>query len=53
VRDGIIAAGGTCIEEPVHPIQETGKRPTAMLDRTLAYLSLVETLLVIRSTGRC
>ena len=44
VRDGIIAAGGTCIEVPVHPIQETGKRPTAMLDRNLAYLSLVETM---------
>ncbi len=44
VRDGIIAAGGTCIEIPVHPIQETGKRPTASLDRNLAYLSLVESL---------
>lgn len=44
VRDGIVAAGGTCIEVPVHPIQETGKRPTASLDRNLAYLSLVETL---------
>ncbi|MEX0338064.1 MAG: IlvD/Edd family dehydratase [Arenibacterium sp.] len=44
VRDGITSAGGTCIEVPVHPIQETGKRPTAMLDRNLAYLSLVETL---------
>ncbi|MCF2903815.1 dihydroxy-acid dehydratase family protein [Octadecabacter sp. CECT 8868] len=44
VRDGIIASGGTCIEIPVHPIQETGKRPTANLDRNLAYLSLVETL---------
>ncbi|MEX0350117.1 MAG: IlvD/Edd family dehydratase [Paracoccaceae bacterium] len=44
VRDGIIAAGGTPMEIPVHPIQETGKRPTAMLDRNLAYLSLVETL---------
>lgn len=44
VRDGIIAAGGTAIEVPVHPIQETGKRPTASLDRNLAYLSLVETL---------
>ena len=44
VRDGIIAAGGTCIEVPVHPIQETGKRPTANLDRNLSYLSLVETL---------
>ena len=41
VRDGIIAAGGTPIEIPVHPIQETGKRPTANLDRNLAYLSLV------------
>ena len=36
VRDGVIAAGGTVIEIPVHPIQETGKRPTAMLDRHLA-----------------
>ena len=44
VRDGIASAGGTAIEIPVHPIQETGKRPTAMLDRNLAYLSLVETL---------
>ena len=44
VRDGIISNGGTVMEIPVHPIQETGKRPTAMLDRNLAYLSLVETL---------
>src|SRR5450432_1770848 len=44
VRDGIIASGGVPIEFPVHPIQETGKRPTAALDRNLAYLSLVETL---------
>ena len=44
VRDGVISMGGTVIEIPVHPIQETGKRPTAMLDRNLAYLSLVETL---------
>ena len=44
VRDGVNAAGGTVMEIPVHPIQETGKRPTAMLDRNLAYLSLVETL---------
>ncbi|MFD0979065.1 IlvD/Edd family dehydratase [Tropicimonas aquimaris] len=43
-RDGIIAAGGVPLEVPVHPIQETGKRPTAMLDRNLAYLSLVESL---------
>lgn len=44
VRDGIHASGGIAIEIPVHPIQETGKRPTASLDRNLAYLSLVETL---------
>ena len=44
VRDGIIAAGGVPMQVPVHPIQETGKRPTASLDRNLAYLSLVETL---------
>lgn len=43
-RDGIIAAGGVPLEMPVHPIQETGKRPTASLDRNLAYLGLVETL---------
>ncbi len=44
VRDGILAAGGVPFEFPVHPIQETGKRPTAALDRNLAYLGLVETL---------
>jgi dihydroxy-acid dehydratase len=44
VRDGIIAAGGVPLEFPCHPIQETGKRPTASLDRNLAYLSLVEVL---------
>ncbi len=44
VREGIRSAGGICFEFPVHPIQETGKRPTAMLDRNLAYLGLVETL---------
>lgn len=44
LRDGITAAGGVCIEFPVHPIQETGKRPTASLDRNLAYLGLVELL---------
>jgi dihydroxy-acid dehydratase len=44
VRDGITASGGICFEFPVHPIQETGKRPTAALDRNLAYLGLVETL---------
>ncbi len=42
VRDGIRSAGGIPMEIPVHPIQETGKRPTAMLDRNLAYLGLVE-----------
>ena len=44
VRDGITAAGGVAFEFPTHPIQETGKRPTACLDRNLSYLSLVETL---------
>ncbi len=44
VRDGIVAMGGVPMEFPVHPIQETGKRPTAALDRNLAYLGLVETL---------
>ena len=44
VRDGITAAGGLPMEFPIHPIQETGKRPTAALDRNLAYLSLVEVL---------
>lgn len=44
VKDGIREAGGIPLEFPVHPIQETGKRPTAALDRNLAYLSLVEVL---------
>lgn len=44
VREGIRTAGGIAIEFPVHPIQETGKRPTAGLDRNLAYLGLVELL---------
>src|SRR5450432_3028251 len=44
VREGIRDAGGVPIEFPVHPIQETGKRPTAALDRNLAYLGLVEVL---------
>jgi dihydroxy-acid dehydratase len=44
VREGIRAAGGVAFEFPVHPIQETGKRPTAALDRNLAYLGLVEIL---------
>ena len=44
MRDGIRAAGGIAFEFPMHPIQETGKRPTAALDRNLAYLGLVEVL---------
>ncbi|WP_407049036.1 IlvD/Edd family dehydratase [Methyloraptor flagellatus] len=44
LREGIREAGGIAIEFPVHPIQETGKRPTASLDRNLAYLGLVEVL---------
>ena len=44
VRDGIRDAGGIPMEFPVHPIQETGKRPTAALDRNLTYLGLVEVL---------
>jgi dihydroxy-acid dehydratase len=44
VRAGIREAGGIPLEFPVHPIQETGKRPTASLDRNLAYLGLVEVL---------
>ena len=44
IREGIREAGGIAIEFPVHPIQESGKRPTAALDRNLQYLSLVEVL---------
>ncbi|MCY4208866.1 MAG: dihydroxy-acid dehydratase family protein [Roseovarius sp.] len=44
IKAGIRTAGGIPMEFPVHPIQETGKRPTAALDRNLAYLSLVEVL---------
>jgi dihydroxy-acid dehydratase len=44
VREGIRSAGGIAFEFPVHPIQETGRRPTAALDRNLAYLGLVEIL---------
>jgi len=57
VRDGIIAAGGIPFEFPVHPLQETGKRPTAALDRNLAYLGIVEVLMgyfidgVVLTTG--
>src|ERR1700720_4708240 len=44
VREGIREAGGIAMEFPTHPIQETGKRPTAALDRNLAYLGLLEIL---------
>ena len=44
IKDGIRRDGGIPMEFPTHPIQETGKRPTAMLDRNLSYLSLVEVL---------
>ena len=44
IKDGIRRSGGIPMEFPTHPIQETGKRPTAMLDRNLSYLSLVEVL---------
>ncbi|WP_169543965.1 IlvD/Edd family dehydratase [Sneathiella aquimaris] len=44
IREGIRSNGGIAFEFPVHPIQETGKRPTASLDRNLAYLGLVEIL---------
>ncbi|SHI05953.1 IlvD/Edd family dehydratase [Marivita hallyeonensis] len=44
IKAGIREAGGIPMEFPVHPIQETGKRPTAALDRNLQYLSLVEVL---------
>nr|WP_250893815.1 IlvD/Edd family dehydratase [Croceibacterium selenioxidans] len=44
LREGIREAGGVVLEFPVHPIQETGKRPTAGLDRNLAFLALVEVL---------
>jgi len=44
VREGIRAAGGIALEFPVHPIQETGRRPTAALDRNLCTLALTEIL---------
>src|SRR5439155_3545291 len=44
VREGIVASGGIAMEFPTHPIFENCKRPTAALDRNLAYLSLVEVL---------
>ncbi|NJP73708.1 IlvD/Edd family dehydratase [Streptomyces sp. C1-2] len=44
VKEGVRDCGGIPFEFPVHPLQETGKRPTAALDRNLAYLGLVEVL---------
>ncbi len=44
IKDGVRESGGVPMEFPTHPIQETGKRPTAALDRNLSYLSLVEVL---------
>ena len=44
IREGVRDAGGIVLEFPIHPIQETCKRPTAALDRNLQYLSLVEML---------
>lgn len=44
IRDGIRDMGGIPFVFPTHPIQESGKRPTAALDRNLAYLGLVEIL---------
>ena len=43
-KEGVRDAGGIPIEFPVHPIQESCRRPTAALDRNLAYLGLVEIL---------
>ena len=44
VKEGIRDAGGVPIEFPVHPIQETGRRPTAALDRNLQCITLIEVL---------
>lgn len=44
VKAGIRDAGGIPMEFPVHPIAEQSRRPTAALDRNLAYLGLVEIL---------
>ena len=44
LKEGIRDAGGIPMEFPVHPIQETGRRPTAALDRNLQSLSLIEVL---------
>src|SRR5512144_3136884 len=44
VKEGVRDVGGVALEFPVHPLQEPGRRPTAALDRNLAYLGLVEVL---------
>ena len=44
VREGIRDAGGIAMEFPVHPIFENCRRPTAAIDRNLAFMALVETL---------
>src|SRR5437764_2211619 len=51
IREGIREAGGIAMEFPVHPIQETGKRPGAALDRNLAYMGLVDLLYGYRLDG--
>src|SRR5690606_25264192 len=51
IREGIREAGGIALEFPVHPIQETGKRPTAGLDRNLAYLALGALLFAYPADG--
>ena len=53
VREGIVAAGGICFEVPVHPIQETGKRPTAMLIATLLICRWSKRFMAIPSMGSC
>jgi dihydroxy-acid dehydratase len=42
--DGVRDAGGVPFVFPMHPLQESVRRPTAALDRNLAYLGLVEVL---------
>ncbi len=44
IKAGIRDAGGIPMEFPLHPIFENCRRPTAALDRNLAYLGLVEIL---------
>jgi dihydroxyacid dehydratase/phosphogluconate dehydratase len=44
IKAGVRDAGGIPMEFPMHPIFENCRRPTAALDRNLAYLGLVEIL---------